>query len=277
MTSVFALMSAEDLLVELLVAGALGHGLCHVTQRMKRLQPCLFRASAWLGGITGLLIAFSPSVSGDFTLAGVALTGLFTGALATCGWYLAVAVLAFVWQHVVTTPFRWLGRLNAARVRRRNQCNTSRAAVWNENQQADHLREQEQAKRDSERRQRDEQKRRDDSRFDCQMHYDRLAASLRDQFSPARLQEYFDRYMSDGSSADEVEDRAAKLRDMLDELSGGGTDRSRNGATLESVRQEFQTRRQEIQSAGFDEKTEASMLSSLAREEERAIRECGQS
>jgi len=132
-------------------------------------------------------------------------------------------------------------------------------------------------RRQQEQARQDEAERRKQIRFETRVFYDRFRKELQDSFAPARLEEYFEHYMNEHTSADLVEKRAAHLRAMLDELSGGDSGRRRNRATPKSIRAEFQTRREEVQSAGFDEKTVAAMLASLAREEERAIREFAQS
>ena len=59
---------------------------------------------------------------------------------------------------------------------------------------------------------------------------------------------------------------------MMNELAGGPVKKS-TPATLVDLRAEFAERRHAVQSAGFDEAQAAAMLASLAREEERAIRE----
>lgn len=280
MPVLFAVQSAEDLFFELLVAGVLGHGLCRTTLRMKEVQPRLLQISAWLGGLTGLVCAVQPQLasgsSQEFSLVAAAMVGFFSGILATCGWYLVVAVLVFVWLHILTVPFRWLARIRAARQVRHSQRNSAKLSEQQREQQILARREEERARQTTDGRQRDEQKRRDDARFACQMHYDRLSADIGNQFPAGRLQEYFERYLSDSQNAAEVEDRAGKLRDMLDELGGSRSGRKRIGASLVTIRLEYQIRREEIHAAGFDQETAAALLASLAREEEQAIREFGQ-
>ena len=61
----------------------------------------------------------------------------------------------------------------------------------------------------------DAQKRRVDARADCEMLYQLYAVDISNRFPREALDEWIKKYMVDGSTPDEVEQRAEQLRKMI--------------------------------------------------------------
>ena len=211
---------------------------------------------------------------------GESFVGLST-LIACCLFFTPLAVVplfalgAVVAIDVALLPFRiGVDVWNGCR-RRRAERTAARERKRNERLSREDAREQRERDRQDAETARSETARRSAARFTSQMHYDRLAAHIADRFSADRLQAYFDLYLSDGSSASDVELRAQQLCSMLDELAGTGSPGRNGNTSLASLREEYSARQAEIRSAGFDAETTAAMLASLSREEEQTIREFG--
>ncbi len=109
--------------------------------------------------------------------------------------------------------------------------------------------------------------------FECQMLYDRHANELQDRFPRQRLEEYFERHMSERHGIDEVVSRGGELKKMLREIIEENGNGNFPFSSLAEIRSSFQKRYQEVNDAGFDEGVRQSLLSDLAMEEERTYRE----
>ncbi len=240
---------------------------------MSRLQPRIGSFSLAIGlvsGVVGILV-FEQSRSG---ISGEELVaGLFIGVLIAMGVYLILTLLVFAWLYLVQPVFHWLG---ARRQRRRDRRAARREAKLQRQRDEEWHAAQPAAARAAAAEKKDTQ-RRDDARFACQVEFDRLAPLLDGRFSSDRLNSYLERYLDDSRPVDEVEERAEQLQAMMEELAGSRPSHKSATESLKELRQEFSERRSAIESAGFDEEEAAALIASLAREEERAIREFTQS
>ena len=201
----------------------------------------------------------------------IALIGLFTGSLVVPALWAAICASL----DVLPLPFRISSDLIRALSRRRKRKRERKQQRLNDRlNQETAARQQAIAEKEAQQH-RTDQSRRAESRFLCQMKYDRLASAIGDRFSVERLAEYFQQYLSDKNSPEEVESRSKQLGAMLDELAG--TQATRGKQNLSAIREDFESRRADVEAANFDEETTAALMASLSREEERAIREFTQS
>lgn len=256
----------------LILAGA-GHWLCGSTSRMSRLQPRIGSFSMAIGLVSGVvgILFFGQSRSG---ISGEDLvTGLFTGGLIAMGVYLILTLLVFAWLYLAMPVFRWLGR----RRKRRRDRRAARREAKIQRKRDEEWQAAQPAASQAAAAQKKEAQRRDDARFACQVEYDRLAPLLDGRFTSDRLKSYFERYLDESRPAEEVEERADQLKAMMEELAGSRPSRKSATESLKELRQEYSERRSAIEAAGFDEEEAAALIASLAREEERAIREFTQS
>lgn len=109
--------------------------------------------------------------------------------------------------------------------------------------------------------------------FDCELLYDRLYPKLRDRFPRKRLADYFEAYMSTGQPFSEVERRARRLQQMLQDTASPPKRSVSSFASLAEIRRHFDLERTKVREAGMRGEVEETYLARIAREEDRAIQE----
>lgn len=125
-------------------------------------------------------------------------------------------------------------------------------------------------------RQQTDQKRREEARFACQMLYDRYRARIETKFSPMQLQAHFEKYLPDTLSPEEVERRAAQLKELILELAeSDGRNRPRFKSLID-LHEYYHRQQQAVLNSPYPEDVKQSLISDLAREEAKAIRESRQ-
>ncbi len=212
--ALFGEPNVGSFLILVAVIGFLGEGVTHLTERMAVLRRSIRAWAVGLGIVTGLLFfvtAFSPSTRGrlspDDVLSQILRSGL-VGACAGFVWYLFVAVLTFVYQHVIAPPFRvlwrWLSSTNSRSTHgydenRRNQDRLDREAALT------------QAKSE----QADAQNRRAGARATCELLYHRYAHALGDRFPKSALDDFLTKYMGDNHPSEQVEERGHQLQALI--------------------------------------------------------------
>ena len=116
-------------------------------------------------------------------------------------------------------------------------------------------------------------RRRDEARLRCHMLYDCHGELLADQFPRERLQEYLDRYMSDSSLAEIVEQRAQTLTTMIDNWVAQSKSRQEKQFTsFAELAAFFQRQREEVKSLPYDTDVKDSLLCNINIQEEQAVR-----
>lgn len=118
---------------------------------------------------------------------------------------------------------------------------------------------------------RDEQSRREAARLKCRLFYDRHISRLQSRFQRELLDEYFLAYLADSHPADDVEDRAALLMEMLE---GHLKDQPGTGSEFESlaaISAHFQQQREAMLALPYDPETMESLLVALNQQESAAI------
>lgn len=118
-----------------------------------------------------------------------------------------------------------------------------------------------------------EMKRREDARFACQVLYDRHRSALYEKFSLKQLSNYFERYLADTLAADEVEKRAEQLKEMILNIVEGNRGPRPRFSNVGEVHDYFKQQQQSVLSSDFSKDVKDTLISDLAREEIRAIRE----
>ncbi|MDB5391192.1 MAG: hypothetical protein JWM11_6838 [Planctomycetaceae bacterium] len=131
-----------------------------------------------------------------------------------------------------------------------------------------------QEKSDSDQRQKQmASKRREDARFACHVFYDRHRSELHEKFSSKKLRNYFERYLADTLAAEEVETRAEQLKEMLLNIVEANRGPKPRFSNVGEIHDHFKQQQQSVLSSDFSKDVKDTLISDLAREEIRAIRE----
>lgn len=116
------------------------------------------------------------------------------------------------------------------------------------------------------------QKRRNDTRLACRLLYDRLTPDQRQRFPQERFDAYLKEYLSDGHSADYVEQCGEQLQAMIRECFNPQSSAQQKYGSLKEIADQFRQRRQEIEHLDYDQRTKDVFLAILADEEQETIR-----
>lgn len=117
----------------------------------------------------------------------------------------------------------------------------------------------------------DEHRRRDEARLQCRLYYDRNVDQLQKHFNREMLQEYFDSYMNDSQSANDVEHRAGLLIGMLKEQLEERSERTMTYNSISEIADYFNQKRAELESGPFDDETLESLRVEISQNETAAI------
>ncbi len=233
-----------------------------------------------LGFIVYVLIAVKQHGAGSAeSILSIISRGLIAAGMLLGSCWILFSALAFLiapvkhWKHSLQNSQRELQRKKEQELatqaeeetRRNKQQEWERAAPERENQQR--------LKKQTEQQRIEHQHRREAARLDCQLFYDQHAPQLQERFPRERISEYFEQYLCDLFPAELVENRAKQLIGMIEsslEQAGGNKQRF---ASLIEIASYFEQQKQEIMSLNYDGSTRQSFLSSLALQEDQAIRE----
>lgn len=224
-----------------------------------------------------------------------ALTGVVLRALAVGGLMLGVSwillpALAFLKRQCTraTKSAKWKAeqrrrkrnekrrQREAERQRKRAQKEWERSAPERERaaRQAEERR-----RRDREQQQAREQaaqrakRHRDDAKFACQLLYDRLTPEQRQQFRREDFDAYFESFLTNSHTPDEIQERSNQLQAMIRDCFDPLGDKSKRFSDIKEIADTFQHRREEIESLGYDPRMKEALLMLIAKEEQTAIRE----
>jgi len=211
----FAQWDGTTLFFLCVVVGFLGEGATNLTNRMLAQKQRIRYWAVGLGIVTGIYFFFAGIPTRQAPTPDDLLGGIFAACLvgfcAGLVWYLAVAIITFAYQHVLSPPFEMLGRWrrNAAErsVRRREE-----NLRWK--QQRDYERTAPERAR-SAATLAAAKKRRKDARAACELLFHRHAHVLNGRFSRETLADFMQKYMGDGQTADEVEERGRQLQETI--------------------------------------------------------------
>lgn len=203
---------AGSILVVTVVLGFLGEGVIHLTARMTSLKQWIRSWAVGLGIVTGIFFffaVFSPrnASNPDGVLSSI-FQAMLMGFCAGLVWYLAVAIVTFIFQHVIAPPFRAMNRWRLSsseersrrRYARQRQLDAESAAAdrsWAAATRAT------------------EQKRRNDARAACELLYHKHAHVLANRFPREALDGFMNKFMTDSQSPDEVEERGRQLQELI--------------------------------------------------------------
>ncbi len=261
----------------LFILGGLGKLLIGSLVRLQMRERLIYRTACFFGTMTGLSSLIQDTRGngipdpGDLT--GPLIAAIFVAFTAMMGWYFVVAVAFLAWEYGLAFPFRAWRSLRSSRTKRNNDLLAQKQA-----RQEAIVREEQQRIADDEKRMREsatksDRQIRDDARFACQLFYDQHAVDLEPLFSQLRIAEYFNAYMSDEHSVEQVKLRGEQLQKLLTDLL------ERNGAltaqynSILEIKNAFDGQRQSIANAGLEKETEQSLLAEIARDEQRTMRE----
>ena len=251
---------------------------------------------------------FPPQTPGDLLVA--ILRSLITGGLFFATSCIAIPVLRFVWNCtfglIIRTVLRFLrscrrgvsgffqrqaalfgeyrrqeGRFMTAEKRaqielneRHRRENAARLAA----EEAERRRRQAaadlQARQQKEQQQMNERNRREEAKLHCLLLYDRYSGALSKSFPRKRLEQYFEKYMTETHTADAVEMRATQLIGMLEELARdcGGRSRSRF-QSLADIASFFEQQRQSIRTLPYHPDVIETFLVTLNEQEDEVIKD----
>ncbi len=219
---------------------------------------------------------------------GVEVVGVLLRGLLAASWCLAISLISlpvglWSWRHsvgaLVQSVLKRIGKARRARTDRRQriadaerrrqlQAEDERLAPDRERQQQ----EAEQRSRAEAAQRIADQRRREGVRLDCQLLYDRNRSVLRDKLTAKQLRDYFERYLADGFTAEEVERRGQELKAMISAVVESVGRKKGQFDSLKSLREYYRGERDSIETSDFADEIKGSLLSDLAHEEERAIR-----
>jgi hypothetical protein len=215
----FAESDGFTLLILFAVLSFLGEGIMRLTNRMFALRERVRYWAIGLGIVTGILFFFM-SFGGRFAptpdnlLSNIFASGL-VGACAGLVWYLAVAILTFLYQYIIAPPLRLLGRIlnwpfarwSRGREERRwrlKQKDANRAAAERSRSAAKHVEAHATA-----------QKRREDARAGCEVLFVTHSFDIRERFTREMFDAFGARHLGDDKSPEYVEKMARELSDII--------------------------------------------------------------
>jgi hypothetical protein len=108
----------------------------------------------------------------------------------------------------------------------------------------------------------DDQSRRERARSSCELTYRLYGPEIRDRFTKKMLDEYIAKYMNDRVSAQEVEDQARRVIDMMQHHKEHITP-SQNFKTLEDVARWYSDQKEQIEQSVDDDDLKQTLLGEL--------------
>lgn len=138
---------------------------------------------------------------------------------------------------------------------------------------AEEIQRETEAREQIEQKHKTDQQQRDEARLHCLLLYDEHAHNLTNRFPRERLMEYFQQYLADSFSVELVEQRAERLKEMIESsLHSKGRNRQKFSSFID-ITNYFQEQRKEIELLDYDDSVKQSFLTSLNLQEDRAVRE----
>jgi hypothetical protein len=264
----------------------LGSFAVHNSPKMQWFGVRVAFGCAFLTAVADLLKS-GPTSAGEVLR--IVIRGLAAGGLVLGASWISLPVLTFAYRFLqasfdfALSPFRrarsaWKARRLAIETRRQQRLaheNWERCRPERERQAREQVaragREAE-VKRVAESQAAADRKRRENAQLSCLWAFDRYSTGRGERIPRGRVQAYFDQYMSNAHSAEEVEERASQLKEILEEA--GGTPGKKSAfSSLDDLAVHFQKKRLEIDALPYDEDTKETLLTSINAQEEVAIRE----
>ena len=216
---VFAEWDGFTLLFLFAVLGFLGERLIQLTNRMLALRQTIRYWAIGLGIVTGILFFFT-SFGGRFAptpdnlLSNIFASGL-VGACAGLVWYLAVAILTFVYQYVIAPPFRVLGRMLNWPFARWSRAREKQR--WRSQQRESQLAAAERSHSAAKQAEvhASAQKRREDARAGCEVVFVTHSFDIRERFTREMFDAFVARHLGDDKSPEYVEKMSREISDII--------------------------------------------------------------
>ena len=217
----FAEWDGLTLLFLFVVLGFLGEGVVNLTNRMLALRQAIRYWAIGLGIATGILFFFTSfsarfAPTPDNLLSNIFASGL-VGGCAGLVWYLAVAILTFIYQYVIAPPFHLLCRIIKWPFARWSRGREGRQ--WRAQQRASELAATEHSR--SAAVQADAyasaQNRRETARAGCEVLFVTHSFDIHERFTREMFDAFVTRHLGDDKSPEHVEKLARDLSDIIRE------------------------------------------------------------
>ena len=144
----------------------------------------------------------------------------------------------------------------AAPERQRHQCESDQQAQTEANRRAG------------------DKHRREEARLGCMLLRDQYSTELASRFTRERLDDYFETYMTDSHSPEEVEARAAQLRGMIEQaLAASGATQKKQFRSVVEIAEYFRTLCEEAEKSNYDSDIVDSIIARYHTQEDRAVAE----
>ncbi len=279
MTAFFDLLEAGDfcslsvlLLIVFLAGGAMAGGNPKVHAWGRRLAAGAFIAYGIYGCLT-----FHPTYAEDWI--GIGVRAAFCAGLALGLSWIMLSLVSFVYGHTVGPSF---GKLRAIRFQLRQKSDDAKQRRAEENRRQQEQRDWERAapererlrqlQEEQQRKQKSDQNRREEARLECDLLYQRHASQLASFFPPERYEALASQHLSEEHAAEDVEQRAARLQQMIRDCLDASPGSDAKFKSLQEVAAYFDDRRKEIDNLPYDDDTKGTFRTLVNGQEEAAVR-----
>ena len=273
--SLLATSDVSGAIFLLVVLAFFGRLVVRSTDRMRQMEQAVFRTTCVLAVLTGLVAAFMPDrveVPSDDGLLGLLVTGGIAGLMSACGWYFVVAVVFFLWEYVVSIPFRLMAKMLRS-MQRTSKAREATLKVERERRQREDEWKRGQPIREREAREKmSDQQRREDARSRVELFFNVNAPELKNRFTREMLDDYVKRYMGDDKTAQVVEERAAALLKTIQQHLDKVVSPIRN-LSFDEILAAFEARKIKIKQSALEEQDIKTLLIQLDEEREAAVKQ----
>lgn len=265
------------LLILFLVGGKVIEHTPHLVPWGKRLALAVFLL------YVGLRLVTDAPGSAD-ELAWFCLRGLLAAGFACAVCWIMLPVIAVLWTYTIGRLIRFLQnaceQANRTAAQRRADLEREEARLraeveWERirpERERTRIEAERNAKAEADRKSAD-QRRREAIRLECELLYDRHAAPLHDAFPRQRFETYLTQALADSLSPELIEQRAEKLRHLIQDLVEQAAPRRQKFSDIQAISAHFEARRQELDTLPYDDEAKASLRAIINMQESTSIQE----